>query len=164
MGTKTGAELVCNRCTAPRRFDRRNKPSTAQRGREQPSRLTLDAMTCVFPPFLSSPPIFPATALQGGAGVLLPAAAIEDGRDVGPDGAGRQRGVHALVDAELAVVVEDGRRLLVVRHKALLQRLHVVVGPPDQRLARDVVDARVLRRVELGVVRWQHTERGVGRA
>lgn len=84
----------------------------------------------------------------GAAALGLVLVAVEDGQQALPDLAGLLAGVDGLPDARLLVVAHDGGGLLVVGGQALLEGLGVVVGPLDQRLARDVVRHGHLGRVE----------------
>lgn len=94
---------------------------------------------------------FVKDATACGAGLL--GVAVKDVEQAFPDGTGLLGGIDGLPDASLAVVVDDGGSLGVVGCEALLERIGVVVGALDQRLASHVVSHGLLGRVEGGMVR-----------
>ncbi len=75
------------------------------------------------------------TVLSGGPPAALTFRSLEYGGDVAEDRVGVERRVDALVEASATVELDEGVRLVVIGHQPRLQRVRVVVGPSDQRLA-----------------------------
>lgn len=73
---------------------------------------------------------------------------VEDLKQALPDLTRLLAGIDGLPDAGLLVVVDDGRGLSVICHKALLEGLGVVVGALDEGLAGNVINHGLLGGVE----------------
>ena len=62
--------------------------------------------------------------------------------DVGENRVGVEGGVDGAVEVPLGVVVDQGKGLLVVRSQPFLERLWVVISPPDERFSGDLKNCK----------------------
>lgn len=82
------------------------------------------------------------------AAIRALAARLQDIQNALPHLSRLLAGINSLPDARLAIVICHRGRLVVVGLEPLLQRVFVVVGSLDQRLAGDVVCHVLLGRIE----------------
>ena len=79
--------------------------------------------------------------------------ALQDIKHVLPHLSRGLASIDAFPNSGFLVVVNDRRRLLVVRNQTLLKRISIVVAPLNQRLASHIVLHVLLRGIECAVIR-----------